>query len=295
MNLHALRLFYTVTKCESVTAAAEQLRISQPAVTAQIKKFERELGLPLFKPKGRGVILTEFGESLAKQAKHLFALEQHMESTIEAFLSGKKGKIRIVATYLPANFLIPEWAATFKTQYEEVDITITTTNSQGAFEQLSSYEADIAVYGGGAAHHPDTIAWEELFEDELWFVVAPQHHYAHQEVSLEEMMTEPFIMREEGSSTRERLVALCQSHDIKPPTVALQFNGLHEAIRTVMAGYGVNFISSLVVRDYVARGELARVKVRGLKLVNKIALCTRKHDTRSPLVNHFIETVKKNV
>ncbi|MBT2293762.1 LysR family transcriptional regulator [Paenibacillus albidus] len=293
MNLHALRLFYVVAEAGSVTKAAAQLRISQPAVTSQIKKFEKDLGLPLFAPSGRGISLTPFGAELVQQAANLFTYEEHIENFVADYRLGRSGKLRIAATYLPANFLVPGWAARFKAGHPGVDMVITTTNSRQAFEQLKRHEADVAIYGGGPEDKPQELDWIELFEDELWFVVAPSHPFAGRTVSLREMMKEPFIMREEGSSTRERLFSLCRTYGLNPPQVALQFSGLNEAIRSVMAGYGANFISSLVVYEHVNRGELARVQVEGIHLTNSFAICTRSGEHQSLLVRKFIELCRQ--
>ncbi|WP_340022873.1 LysR family transcriptional regulator [Paenibacillus sp. FSL K6-1096] len=293
MNLHALRLFYYVAKTGSVTKASAMLNISQPAVTSQIKKFEKELGLTLFNPSGRGISLTPFGTELAEQAGNLFTYEERIEEFVEDYRQGRKGKLRIAATYLPANFLVPGWAARFKAGQPEMEIEITTTNSQQAFEQLQHHEADVAFYGGGAKEKPEDVDWLELFEDELWFVVAPSHPFAGRTVSLPEMMQEPFVMREEGSSTRARLVSLCATYGLKPPRVTLQFSGLGEVIRSVMAGYGANFISSLAVRDYVEWKQLARVQVEGIQLSNHIAVCTRKNETLSASQQRFIEICRQ--
>ena len=137
--------------------------------------------------------------------------------------------------YEVITFLIPAWLAKFKQQYEQVEIMITTTNSSDALKQLLNVEADIAIYGGIDEEYPDTIQKEELFQDELWFVVAPNHRYANQQVTLSEIIKEPFVMREEGSSTRERLLSLCRTYNVPAPTISLQFNGLHEAITAVIA------------------------------------------------------------
>lgn len=293
MNLHALRLFHAVASSGSVTRASELLTISQPAITAQIKKFERELSLTLLKPSGRGIALTEAGEDIALLAKRLFAMEQQIENYCEAARSGAHGHVRIAATYLPAQFLIPAWIAKFKQRYEHVEMTITTTNSHDALNLLLNMDADIAVYGGLPETYPDAIRSEQLFEDELWFVVAPGHPYANRQVTLEDMMKEPFVMREEGSSTRERLLSLCRTHSAPMPRIALQFNGLHEAITAVVAGYGANFVSSLVVRDYVRRGELCRVFVEGIQLQNTIAIWTRKHDPLPAAVANLIRLIRE--
>lgn len=294
MNLHALRLFHTIAAAGSVTRASELLNISQPAITAQIKKFEKELMLNLFKPQGRGISLTDAGEEMAVLAKRLFAVEHQIEQFAVNYRSGTIGSIRLAATYLPAHFLIPAWIAKFKQQFEQVEMNITTTNSSGALRQLLDVEVDIAIFGGMAENYPDTIRTEELFQDELWFVVAPGHRYANQQITLTEMMKEPFVMREEGSSTRERLLSLCRTYNSAVPTISLQFNGLHEAITAVIAGYGANFVSSLVVRDYVERGELARVYVEGIDLKNTIAICTRKNEPLPASAMNLVQMIRQN-
>lgn len=295
MNSHGLKLFYQVAVTGSFTKAAEMLCISQPAVSSQIKRFEHEIGVKLFQQQGRGVVLTEFGVTLAEKAQNLIALEQHIETFIEDYRLARAGNLHIVATFLPANFLIPKWAATFKAANEQANLMITTTNTKDAFEQLINYKADMAIYGGGMSERPKEIEWEELYEDELWFVVSPNHRYAHQSITLVEMFQEPFIMREVGSSMREHLFSLCQTYQVRPPNIALQFNGIHETIRSVMAGYGANFISSLAVREYVESGQLARVYVKDIHAIkHKIAICTRNNEKQNLLVQRFIETIKNS-
>jgi len=294
MNLHALRLFHVIASTGSVTRASELLNISQPSITAQVKKFEKELSLPLLKPQGRGIALTESGEKMAALAKRLFAVEQQIEQYAHDYRNGSNGHIRLAATYLPAHFLIPTWIAKFKQQYEQIEMTITTTNSSDALKKLLNVEVDLAIYGGLPEEYPDTIQTEELFQDELWFVVAPNHRYANQHVSLHEMMREPFVMREEGSSTRERLLALCRTYNSSVPKITLQFNGLHEAITAVIAGYGANFVSSLVVREYVERGELCRVYVEGIRLQNTIAICTRKNEPLPAAAINLVQMIRQS-
>lgn len=293
MNLHALRLFHVIATTGSVTRAAELLNISQPAITAQVKKFEKELSLTLFKPQGRGIGLTQAGAELLPLAKRLFSVEQQIEQFCRDYRSGSRGHIRLAATYLPSHFLLPAWLAKYKQRYEDVEMSITTTNSSDALKQLLNMDVDLAIYGGLPEESPDTIQTEELFRDELWFVVSPDHRYANQHISLDEMMREPFVMREEGSSTRERLFALCRTHSAPSPRITLQFNGLHEAITAVIAGYGANFVSSLVVREYVERGELSQVYVDGIELQNIIAVCTRKHEALSAAAMNFVELIRE--
>lgn len=294
MNLHALRLFHVIATTGSVTRASEIVKISQPAITAQIKKLEKEISLPLFKAQGRGIALTDGGEKLASHAKRLFVIEQQIEQFLQDYREGTAGHIRLSATYLPAHFLIPAWIAKFKQRYEQVEMMINTTNSHDALKQLLNLEVDLAIYGGLPEKYPDIIQSEELFRDELWFVVAPNHRMANQHVCLSEMMENPFVMREEGSSTRERLMALCRTHNVPSPRITLQFNGLHETMKAVIAGYGASFVSALVVRDHVARGELRRVHVEGIHMQNIISIFTRKNEPLSAAAANFIRLIRNN-
>jgi len=293
MNLHALRLFYETASLRSVTRASEKLSISQPAITAQIKKFEQELSLVLLRREGRGIALTEAGQEVYRLANRLFAAEYRIEQFAENYGRGEIGSVAIAATYLPAHFLLPGWIAAFKQRYEQVELSITTTHSGGALRRLLDLQADIAIYGGSPEQHSDDIEAEELFRDELWFVVAPDHPYANRSVSLADMMREPFVMRAEGSSTRERLFSLCRTHNLPAPTVALQFSGLYEATRAVIAGYGANFVSSLVVREDVKRGVLCRVQVEDFSLENVIAICTRSGEHLSPAAANLLQVIRE--
>jgi DNA-binding transcriptional LysR family regulator len=290
MNLHALKIFAKVAQYGSVTQAADELLISQPAVTAQIRNLEKELNTKLISPKGRGIILTPSGEILAKDARRLFAMECEIEARMKAFNSGQLGRLQVVATYLPANYLLPMWLSQFKKLHNQIDCALTTKNSTEAMESLLHYEAELAIIGGGVVNHP-LIHNELLFEDPLLFVVPTQHPYAGQTITLLEMMNEPFILREEGSSTRDKLFALCKTQNAPPPRIGLQFNGLSESIRAVIGGYGAIFVSALEVSEYLERGEIARVYVQDVNLVNPISLCRRSKDELSPAAEQFRQAI----
>ncbi|MEK5499681.1 LysR family transcriptional regulator [Bacillus sp. FSL M8-0168] len=290
MNLHALRLFYTVAENGSVTGAANELKISQPAVTAQIKKLERDINCTLLVSKGRGILLTPTGVELAKQAKRLFSLEEEIESYLDQVKKGAIGKVRIVATYLPANFLLPKWISRFKQLYPETEVEISTMNYQKAIDQLINYEADIGFIGGMTEFSP-LIKGRLLFEDDMLFVVNQKHKFASQHVTLEDIVKEPFAFREEGSFSREKLISLCSLHNAGKPNMGVQINGLNETIRTVMEGYGVTFASALEVNEYIARGDIAKIHVDKAVIKNPISLCIRTEDHLSPSALNFIQMI----
>ncbi|WP_256759204.1 LysR family transcriptional regulator [Cohnella sp. WQ 127256] len=287
LNLHALRLFHHVAEQGSITKAAEQLNISQPAVTSQIKRLERDLELPLFSPHGRGVLLTEFGIRLAQDTRRLFALERNIENTIEEYKQGKMGRLHIVATYLPANFLLPSWIASYKHTYPNVDVQFITASSINAIQLLLHYDADVAFIGGAQQSHP-LLETTLLHTDEMWFVVHKDHKLAAQGTTLAEVVKEPFVFREKSSYSREQLLSLCSIHQLMMPRIGLEMNGFSELIRVVSGGYGIAFLSALEARDEVEKGNLRRIDVQDVKLTNPICLYHRKEPLQTQALQ-FLE------
>ncbi len=295
LNLHALMLFYNVALAGSVTEASKRLNISQPAISAQIRNFEKQYNVILFEKKGRNLVLTSFGQKLFKPTEKLFLLEEQIETMIEDYHKHPQGKLRLSGNYLATSVLIPKWASLFKQRYPKVEVEITTVNSQVALERLTNYEADIAIFGNSEITNQNdhSLHCLELYQDEFKFVVAPNHKYANRQISMEDMVKEPFIMREEGSTTRKRLLELCSVQDVSPPKIELQFNGLNETIQAVVAGYGVSFVSSLVASPFIKRGELAKVDVIGVRFTNKIVLCSHDKDNLEGFIRDFISIAKK--
>lgn len=293
MNLHALKVFHTVAQLGNVTKAAEELHVSQPAVTQQVRNLENELGIKLVKPDGRGISLTYAGNELYRLSCKLFAVEHEIENRMYELASGKIGELTIAATHLPATILLPRCIALFKSEYEDVKINVITGNTQEAFQMLNNLIADVAIIGGG--WEQPNITWEHLFDDELWFVVPAGHPFANQEVSLQQMMEETFVIREEGSSTRERFLSMCRTYNVRQPKIGMQFNGLYETIKAVSAGYGANLISAMAVREFVDRGEVCRVFVQNVDLKRPIAICTAENIPSSPIVTKFIRVMSEQI
>lgn len=292
MNLHALRLFVKVAELKSVSKAAQILMISQPAVTIQIRNLEKELGLTLIESKGRGIILTYNGQFLYKQSKRLFDLEMDIENKLAQLKSSGVETLHIVATHVPANYLLPNWLAKYKQSYPSINLNLKTGNSKLAIEQLLHYKADIAFIVKENEHHPD-INYKFLMNLDYWFIVPYGHTLAKKEVSLTELMNEPFILREEGSSTKELLIALCKIHKSPPPKVGLQLNGINESIHAIAAGYGAMLAPSIAVSDFINQKKVERVFVKDIEIKRPIYLCTRKNDQDTPLnlttFMHFIK------
>lgn len=291
MNLHALRIFIEVARRGSVTAAADALSISQPAVSAQIRKLERELGIPLITPDGRGISLTEEGLFLFEQARRIFDWEKEIEWQLAEWKEGTKGRLRLTSTFLPSHYLVPRWLASFKQRYPQVEVDIRTGNSQKSIERLLRFEADLAIITN-EVWNDLPIHRYHLMDVRFLFIVPPAHPFAGREVPLEELVKEPFLLREPGSSTREKLFSLCREHTVQPPQIGLQYHGLFESIQSVRAGYGTMLAPALAVTELIARGEVGQVTVPGIDIKRPMYLCLRTDmSEQRPVIKRFVELV----
>ena len=293
MNIHALRIFTAVASIKSVTEAAEILSISQPAVTMQIRNLERETGLKLIEANGRGMKLTHAGKFLFKQAEYLFDMEKNLEHKLEQFKNGELEDLRIASTYLPANFLLPLGLAQFKNETPFVNVKIYSGNSTETLERLIHYKADAAFVVKEAWQQPE-LNLIHLMDLDFWFIVPTGHKYAGKEVLLSDLVQEPFLLREEGSSTREILFALCKVHGVANPKIGVQFHGLNESIHAVIAGYGTMLAPSLAVAEHLQRNEVGRVRVKGIKIKRPVYFCSRKTDKeRSPHITKILAIIQQ--
>jgi DNA-binding transcriptional LysR family regulator len=290
MNLHALRIFTVVAKSGSVTRTAESLLISQPAVTAQLRNLEQELGMKLVTSKGRSIQLTEAGELLASHSIRLFALETEIETKMDDFSTGKRGSLLICSTQLPASTVVPRWIVKFKQKYPLVDVKLYKGNSDWTFQRILDYSVHVAFVC--SEQQEEGIESYTLLDDELIFIVPGEHRLAGKETSLRELMKEPFILREKGSATRRKVINLCEAENLDEPQSIIQIEGLIESIEAVKAGYGAALVSELAVKSDLYNGKLGRVYVKGVFIKHPIRLCTRSNEDLLSTTANFISLIK---
>ncbi|MGX7418212.1 LysR family transcriptional regulator [Carnobacterium gallinarum] len=291
MNLHGLRLFYEVAKQKSVTKAAKNLMISQPSVTAQIKKFEKEEGITLFIPDGRGIQLTEIATELYCEAEKLFAIEQRIQQLIVQSRNQEAGQLKIAGNYLSMNYILPKWLTLFKEAFPNAEVQLSTLNTQDAIECLSHFQADLVIVGGGILDYQQQFVVKKIQNDELWFVVAPNHPAANRTIELEQLCAEKFVGRESGSYVQNQLELLFQQSQLQMPAITIRYNGLNEMIHGIKEGYGIGYCSALVSSELVEKGELARIYVSDRMNETGNYLGFRKNEGMSLLMKGFMELV----
>lgn len=263
LNLHLLRLFATVAQSGSFSRAAEELHISQPAISKGVRDFELQVGCRLLDRGTRGVRTTREGEALLRHAKTLFAIERAAEEELNALRGLGGGVLRIGASTTIAVYMIPYYLGVFHRKYPGIKLSITSTNTRDITKLLVSHEIDIALVEG-PVEEPCVLS-EAWRKDEMVLIASPEHVLANAAKPIDPALVaqETFIARELGSGSREVVAAALDTMQICP--VRQLEVGSTEAIKQLVAsGLGVAIVSVATIRDQMANGTLVIIPVQNM-------------------------------
>jgi DNA-binding transcriptional LysR family regulator len=258
-TLHQLTVFETTARHGSFTRAAEELFITQPTVSSQIKQLTKAVGLPLFEQLGKRLYLTEAGKELLATCHDIFERLDNFKMKIADLKGTKQGKLEIAAI-TTAKYFIPRLLGSFCRQYPGVDISLNVTNHQQIQRLMMENQDDLYIM----SQPPEDIdLCTQPFLDNPLVVLAPRSHplVGCHNVPIQRLSDEPFIMRETGSGTRQAVQQLFAQHNVSVK-VRLEL-GSNEAIKQAIAGgLGISVLSQHSVFAEGALGELAILDVQ---------------------------------
>jgi DNA-binding transcriptional LysR family regulator len=251
-----------VARLGSFTKAAEALHLTQPAVSIQIRQIVDVVGLPLFEQNGREIALTAAGEELQSAVRNLDDVWNRLESAIDALKGLKRGRLR-VALVTTAKYFLPRMLGAFCQQYPDIDIELEIGNREKIIERLRSNQDDLYVMSYPSA---DTDIVSYPFLENEYVVVAPSTHWAAgKSVTFEKLATEPFLLREQGSGSRQIVDQHLRERGIEL-NVRLSLAS-NEAIRELVAsGMGLSVLSRHALGEDPERDGLTLLKVKNFSL-----------------------------
>ncbi len=291
---HKLRVFCTVAETKSFSKASEIIHLTQPAVSLQIQALEEMYETKLFDRTSSAVTLTPAGEILYRYAKHILSLYALAEKEIGELTGLVKGSVSVGASTTIANYLLPRVIADFKKTRPKVKINMQVGNTKRVVELLKGGNIDIGLVEGEVARQKLTM--EKLIEDELVLIVPPQHQFAKKkEVSVFEVTSEPFIMREEGSGTRQMIEKYLEKHGITPQNMRISMIlGSTEAIKqAVENGLGISIISRWAALKEVKFETLKTVSFKEERFLRNFTLIYPKHEVLSHAAEEFLDYLRK--
>ncbi len=258
LNLNHLRLFAATVDAGGVSAAAERVRISQPAVSKQIRELESAVGAELLERLPRGVRPTAAGELLAGYARRLFALADEAESALAELRDLRRGRLRLGASMTIGVYLLPEMLARFQSLYSGITISAVVENTDTIQSALIAHQLDLGLVEGPGQFEAELDSrifhWDELI------IVGAAGATPRGKTTLRQLARQPWIMRESGSGTRA-LVDQILARARLQVTPAWTFNSPEAIKQAVIAGLGVAIVARMAVESEIAAGRLCEIKV----------------------------------
>jgi len=262
-TLHQLKVFEATARHGSFTRAAEELYLTQPTVSIQVKQLTKAVGLPLFEQIGKRLYLTQAGKKLLETCQEIFEGLEQFEMSVADLKGMKQGQLRI-AVITTAKYFVPRLLGPFCNLYPGIDISLKVTNHQNIQERMAENKDDLYIVSQPPSQ-PDLKTYP--FLDNPLVVIAPVNHplVGQPNIPISALNDEPFIMREPGSGTRDAVQKLFAQEDVNVK-VRLEL-GSNEAIKQAIAGgLGISVLSQHTIISEGTGGEFAILDVQGFPI-----------------------------
>jgi LysR family transcriptional regulator, low CO2-responsive transcriptional regulator len=265
-TLRQLRVFESAARHLSLTRAAEELFLTPPAVSIQIRLLEGHAHAQLFERAGRGLKLTQAGEEVLAHAREILGHILAAEEAIEGLAALEQGLLD-VAVINAGDYFFPWLLSAFRERHPRIRVRISVGNRDELLERLAAHGVDLAVM----SHPPaDTRFLAESFAPHPHVIVASPHHRlaGKRAVPLSRIAAEPLITREPGSATRLAMEQAFHEADVVPH-LEMEIASNETIKQAVAAGFGVGFLSAHAVQQELALGSLAVVAVKGFPVMRQ--------------------------
>ena len=293
MDTRQLAAFCAVVERRSFSQAAEQLGVTQPAVSLQIRSLEKRLGRQLVDRSGRRVEPTEAGRRLYRSALRLLALEEQLLAELGEEAGGAlAGRLEIGASTGPGGTVLPVVLAEFQQLHPGVHVALSVSDTQRVIEQVARREVELGVVG--AVRRQRGVVFEPFFRDEVVLAVPRGHRFAGRKVTIEELKGEPLVLMQEGAGVRQVIEDELREIGVRLRDLDVRLElGLQESARSaVISGNGVTFISKSAIEADVDAGTVAVAQVEGLEPSREISLVRSAGRAETRVAQAFVEFAK---
>ena len=290
-DFRQLESFCLIVARGSFSRAAETLCIAQATVSERIANLEAIVGVRLLDRLGRSVVPTEAGRQFYGHARALLDSKQRTQMEMEAFLGHLRGTVRIGASTIPGDYILPELIGRFRQQYPDITIEVVIGDSGQIARQVIAGEVELGIVGSRPSEQ--MLESLSLWKDELVLVVSADHPWSgRKRLSIDELIAEPLVLREYGSGTQQTFLKELEPDLLETSgtlTIACILGSSGAVKEAVKAGVGVAFISSRAIQAEVTSGSLRTVRVEGISIHRHFHLTTDKRRSRSPLCEAVVE------
>lgn len=290
-TFHQLKVFMAVVEKKSITKASQELNMTQPAVSIQLRNLQDQFDIPLTEVIGRQLYVTEFGYELYAIAEKILqevAAINYKTQSFKGMLSGKL-KISVAST---GKYVMPYYLKDFLKANQSIDLLMDVTNKTKVVESLENNEVDFAL----VSVLPEKLEIEQeiLLPNKLVLTAALPNHFDKNELLDKAVFDElPLIYREEGSGTRAVMQEYFQQAHIVPK-VRFELTSSEAVKQAVMAGLGFSIQSVLSIKNELKQGDIQIVRVEGLPLIENWRLIWLKQKKMSVVAREFLKYIQLN-
>ena len=290
LNFNQLRIFYYAAKNLNFTAAARDLFITQPAVTAQIKQLEDYCELKLFRKKGRGVYLTDEGHALLQYVTHVFEYEKEIEFVIEEMRGLKRGVLRVGTTKTYARYFMPPLLTRFHQTYSDILIHLDEGSSHAMIQSLIDLRNEIVIIA-------KTFTWPgvrflPLSQECIVVIAHPKHPLAGKtSIKAKELADQRIIMKESGSATRHLTDDLFARINCTP-NIVMETSNTEFIKQEVQRGEGIAFLVESAITLELEQGLLASLSIKDTPLFLNISIAYLEDQQLSLPAKAFLEILR---
>ncbi|MEK3853759.1 LysR family transcriptional regulator [Cytobacillus sp. FSL H8-0458] len=260
MHYDALRTFVTLAEVKNFTKTAELLLMSQPSVSLHIKNLEKEFQTKLFQRSPKYLKITPSGEILYDRAKQMITIYEQTRQEILDQQHTIKGDLKIAASFTIGEYILPPILLNLQNEYPELNLQITIANTEEVVQSTRSHHVDIGLIEGQT--NEKELIVTPFLEDELFIVTSNEHPLAQkEEATIADLQDQAWIMRENGSGTREYFNHVVRSNGLKVKSL-LTISSNQGIKETLINGLGMSILSGSVVARDVKQNNLSIIKVK---------------------------------
>lgn len=269
-----LQVFVTVVEMGNFSRAAEKLHMTQPAVSQYIQSLERTMGIKLLERNNKFVRLNQAGEIVYHHAKEILGLYTKMHYLIDDLTSKTSGPLSIGASYTFGEYVLPQVIAKMHEKYPLITPSIMIGNTKEVAKLVLEHQLDVGIIEGDFQDKHLTI--EPFAEDYMYLIASPKHRLIQKngEINICELEEEMWIVRENGSGTREVTEKMFRMCNINPKK-KLEFGSTQIIKESVEAGLGISLLSYWAVRKECSNGSLRIIKIKQLPIRRKFSIVLR--------------------
>lgn len=288
-TLHQLQVFLKVTQMQSITKAAEELHLSQPAVSIQIRNLQDQFDIPLTEVIGRKLYVTDFGKEIAVAAERILNEVQAVNYKTLAYKGQLIGRLKI-SVVSTGKYVMPYFLSDFLRQHEGIELVLDVTNKSMVIESLEKNEVDFSL----VSVLPENLQVEniELMENKLFLVGNKEQKFKRRLYDNSILQEVPLIYREAGSGTRHVMEGFIKQNNL-PVRKKMELTSNEAVKQAVIAGLGYSIMPLIGIKNELINGDLQIILVNGFPIKSVWRLIWLKNKSFSPVASAYLDYIRK--